>query len=98
MKKKDIARQIADKHGGISLVEAADMVNCILDCLADGLEESDKVLISGFGTFKWKGVQKRKIILPNGTETSSRDRKRIWFQPAQALKDRLNQPEDDHES
>ncbi|PIE02159.1 MAG: hypothetical protein CSA81_08590 [Acidobacteria bacterium] len=96
MNRKEMAQRVAEKHGGISVSEASETINKILELLTDALKSEDKLVISGFGTFKWKTTRKRKIVLPNGRETESKLKRRVWFQPAQRLKDRLNQPGEIH--
>ena len=99
--KKDLSKWVAEKHGGISIPETEKVMATILECLeegfAEGFAKGEKVLISGFGTFFWKEVKKRAIVLPNGSKVSSKDRKRLWFQPAQRLKSRVNETREEQE-
>jgi len=91
--KKDLYQWISSRHGGYSLAEAQRLTETVLDIMAEGLEKDGKVLISGFGTFYKKDVKKRDVILPDGSLVQSRERSRVWFQPARALKDRVNRTE-----
>lgn len=51
MTKKDVTERVAKKVG-LTKKAAADAVSTVLGSIRDGLSKGDKVVLTGFGTFK----------------------------------------------
>jgi integration host factor subunit beta len=51
MTKSELIERLADKHTGLSAMDASRIVDCILDCLQQGIIQGDRVDIRGFGAF-----------------------------------------------
>lgn len=90
MIKKDIARWLYERHGGLSLEETRDYTNILVDLLKDAVLENPQVTITHFGKFKHKTKAGREIALPNGDVLRTPPSKRIQFLPSPALKTYLN--------
>ncbi len=89
--KIDLAKAIYEKHGGISFREAKRIVDFILDTLRTRLEEGDKVLLSGFGTFEVVERKARKGRNPRtGSTLIIPARKSLTFQPSKLLTNAVN--------
>jgi len=67
MTKADLARVVYERHGGISNKEASRLVEVILGSIKQGLQNGERVQITGFGTFTVRGKKGRK-----GPEPSNR--------------------------
>jgi nucleoid DNA-binding protein len=91
MIKKDIIRAIYDRHGGITLAEAEQYTNTLIDLLKEAVREEDSVVITNFGKFRKKEVKPRNVTLPSGKETKTQGGERLQFIPSPKLKDFLNQ-------
>jgi nucleoid DNA-binding protein len=89
--KIELAKAIYEKHGGISFREAKRIVDFILDTLRARLEEGDKVLLSGFGTFEVVERKARKGRNPRtGATLIIPARKSLTFQPSKLLTNAVN--------
>ena len=51
MTKKDVTERVAKKVG-LTKKAAADAVSTVLGSIRDGLSKGDKIVLTGFGTFK----------------------------------------------
>jgi DNA-binding protein HU-beta len=63
MNKGDLIEKVAE-HTGESKAGAARMVEAVLDCIIQGVQQQEKVSITGFGTFKKKRRKARTGINP----------------------------------
>ena len=71
--------------------EAEDLVDTVFDTITDSLLEGNKVLISGFGTFKVNHRKERKGVSPKTKEIMTIPAsKTLTFKPSNRLKDSMN--------
>ncbi len=76
---------------GLSRTESADLVNSVLDLIADELVKGSTVKLSSFGTFRVR--QKRERIGRNpktGEEVPITPRRVLVFRPSQVMKNVVN--------
>lgn len=68
--------------------ESVQITNCIFSILRDALRNGDKVVISGFGSFKVVMARARRFLNPKtGRETLLEARRKIKFHPAKHFLD-----------
>jgi nucleoid DNA-binding protein len=85
--KDDLSKAIYEVHGGISFADARRIVDLILDLIKGRLIRGEKVLVSGFGSFRVVKRRDRKGINPQtGESIVIRGRKAISFKPSKNLK------------
>ena len=90
MNKNELIRAIANKLG-ITLKEAAENLDGVLDAITDGLNAGKKVQISGFGTFSLKIKDAREGVNPKtGAKISIAASKIPAFKFGKAYKDSFN--------
>lgn len=93
MTKADLARIVYERHGGISNKEAARLVDLILELVKKGLQEGERVQISGFGTFVVRQKKERKGRNPQtGEEMTILPRKAVLFRPSKAFQNGFGRP------
>ena len=74
-------------HGGMSYADSAKIVDLILETIKGKLGTGEKVLLSGFGSFRVVLRKDRKGINPQtGASMIIRGRKAIAFKPSKYLK------------
>lgn len=96
MIKRDIARLLYERHGGLSLEETKDYTSILIDLLKDSVLEHPEVTVTHFGKFRHKNKSGREIALPTGEILRTPPSKRVQFLPSPALKTFLNaQPTED---
>jgi integration host factor subunit alpha len=77
---------------GLSRNESADLVESVLDELADHLIEGETVKVSSFGSFYVREKGERIGRNPKtGEEVPILPRRVLVFRPSHVLKDRINQ-------
>jgi nucleoid DNA-binding protein len=87
MNKDDLAEAVYRAHGGMSYMDARLMVDRILTIIKGRLVRGEKVLLSGFGTFRVVARRDRKGVNPQtGGDIVIRGRKAISFKPSKYLK------------
>ena len=87
MNKNDLTRAVHDVHGGMSHADAAKIVDLMLDTIKNRLVQGEKVLLSGFGSFRVVVRKDRKGINPQtGAAMVIRGRKAVSFRPSKYLK------------
>ena len=87
MNKDDLSKAIYELHGGISFADARRIVDLILDLIKGRLIKGEKVLVSGFGSFRVVKRKDRKGINPQtGEAIVIRGRRAISFKPSKNLK------------
>ena len=87
MKKIDIAHAVHAAHGGISFVKAEDIVDRVLSIIKQRLANGEKVLISGFGSFRVVRRKDKKGVNPQtGAPLTIAARNTIVFKPSKYLK------------
>jgi nucleoid DNA-binding protein len=85
--KNDLSKAVHDVHGGMSYAEALRIVDLILDTIKQRLVRGEKVVISGFGTFRTVQRQDRRGVNPKtGDSMIIPGRKAITFRPSRNLK------------
>ncbi len=87
MNKDDLSKAVYEVHGGMSFTEARKVVDLILDLVKKRLTAGEKVLLSGFGSFRVVKRRDRKGINPQtGGPILIPGRKVITFKPSKNLK------------
>ena len=90
MNKSDLIRAIANK-AGVTLKEADTAFQAFLDVVSEGLNNGEKIQISGFGTFELKSKEAREGINPKtGDKISISASKTPVFKFGKAYKDSFN--------
>jgi len=85
--KNDITRSVYEIHGGISFADARKIVDLILSIIKERLVDGDKVLISGFGSFRVVNRKERRGVDPQtGMPMVIPGRKVVVFRPSKYLK------------
>ena len=80
MTKADIARIVYERHGGLSNREAARLVDLVFDVVKSRLISSERVQITGFGTFSIRQKQGRRGRNPQtGEEMVIKPRRSVVF-------------------
>lgn len=75
---------------GLSKNESADLVEAVLDHMADALVAGEQVKISSFGTFSVREKTARVGRNPKtGTEVTIEPRRVLTFRPSHLMKDRV---------
>jgi integration host factor subunit alpha len=76
---------------GLSRTESADMVNSVLDLIADELVLGNTVKLSSFGTFMLRDKRQRMGRNPKtGEEVPITPRRVLVFRPSQVMKNIVN--------
>jgi nucleoid DNA-binding protein len=74
-------------HGGMSYADARMIVDLILTIIKARLKLGEKVVLSGFGTFRVVSRRDRKGVNPQtGSEMVIRGKKAVSFKPSKYLK------------
>ncbi|MCD7949987.1 MAG: HU family DNA-binding protein [Erysipelotrichaceae bacterium] len=90
MNKKELIDTVAQKQD-LTKKEAESLVNVVFDTMTESLLSGDKVLISGFGTFKVNDRKARKGVSPKTKEPMIIPASRtVSFKPSNRLKDAMN--------
>lgn len=95
MNKKTLTRadlsETLHRNIGLSRTESADMVNSVLDLVADALVEGQSVKLSSFGTFMVRAKRERMGRNPKtGEEVPITPRRVLVFRPSQVMKNVIN--------
>ena len=95
MEKKTLTRadlsETLHRNIGLSRTESADMVNNVLDLVADALIEGQSVKLSSFGTFMVRAKRARMGRNPKtGEEVPITPRRVLVFRPSQVMKNVVN--------
>ncbi|WP_249030232.1 HU family DNA-binding protein [Tannockella kyphosi] len=90
MNKKELVESLSEKRN-ITKKEAEVFVDTIFDTITDQLVADEKVLISGFGTFKVNHRNERKGVSPKTQEVMTIPASStVNFKPSNRLKDAMN--------
>ncbi len=95
MNKKTLTRadlsETLHRNIGLSRTESADMVNSVLDLVADALVDGQSVKLSSFGTFMVRAKRERMGRNPKtGEEVPITPRHVLVFRPSQVMKNVIN--------
>lgn len=90
MRKPDLAAAIADQ-ADISKDKANEVINILLDSIADAVRQDDTVNLIGFGSFVRRERAARMGKNPQtGEAIEIAASKTVVFKPGKALKDAVN--------
>ena len=90
MNKKELIEAVAAKQG-LTKKQTEEIVDSVFDEMMKKLLDGEKVLISGFGTFKVIDRKERRVVSPmNKEEIIIPASKSISFKPSIVLKDDMN--------
>lgn len=91
MTKTDLIESVRERLGIYTKRESADIVNATLDVMKEALKASEKVKITGFGSFTVRSKKKRLGRNPKtGQLVEISPRKVCTFKPSQMLKKSMN--------
>lgn len=90
MNTTDLTEKLAAAHG-LTKAAAKAIVDDFLKAISDAAVAGDEVNFPGFGKFKTKATPAREARNPStGATIQVAAGKKVTFQPAKALKDKLN--------
>lgn len=90
MNKSQLIERIA-KEEGITIKNAANVVNIVFDSMADSLAKGDRVEIRGFGSFKVKNYNSYQGRNPKtGEIIQVREKKLPYFKVGKEMKERVD--------
>ena len=91
MNKKELIDIVSQKKD-LTKKDAEALVDTVFDTMIESILNGDKVLISGFGTFKVINRKERRVVSPmNKEEITIPASKSISFKPSVVLKEDMNQ-------
>lgn len=87
MNKADIVEQMAEAMDK-SKKDSEKILNCLLECIGDALNEGEKIQLVGFGTIEVRERQPRKGRNPQSGEVINIPGARVpAFKPGKALRE-----------
>ena len=90
MNKKELVETVS-KERNLTKKDAEILVDTVFNTITRSVVEGDKVLISGFGTFKVNSRKERKGVSPKTKEMMIIPAsKTVSFKPSNRLKDAMN--------
>jgi integration host factor subunit beta len=90
MNKSQLIERIA-KEEGITIKNAANVVNVVFDSMSDSLAKGDRVEIRGFGSFKVKSYSSYQGRNPKtGEIIKVREKKLPYFKVGKEMKERVD--------
>ena len=90
MNKKELIDIVSLKKD-LTKKDAEALVDTVFDTMIESILNGDKVLISGFGTFKVNNRKERKVVSPKTKEAMIIPAsKTVSFKPSNRLKDAMN--------
>ena len=90
MNKKELIDIVSLKKD-LTKKDAEALVDTVFDTMIESILNGDKVLISGFGTFKVNNRNERKAVSPKTKEMMIIPAsKTVSFKPSNRLKDAMN--------
>ncbi len=86
MIKSELVEEVAEK-ADTTKKETKEIVDTFLDSIQDALARGEKVVISGFGTFRTTMVKEREVVVPGTNERVTVEPHRAArFSPGKGLK------------
>lgn len=84
MTHKQLLEQVRRALGGTATQSAAELaLNAVTQAIRDGLAEDGEVKLAGFGSFRYKTVAARRLMLPhNGESIQLPQRQVLRFVPS----------------
>jgi integration host factor subunit alpha len=96
MTKADIARAVHSRIGGLSMKEAAELVELIFETMKETLGRGEKIKISSFGNFVPRDKRERQGRNPQtGESLVLAERRVLVFKESAILRLALNPRQDD---
>jgi integration host factor subunit beta len=90
MNKSQLIERIA-KEEGITIKNAASVVNVVFDSMSDSLSKGDRVEIRGFGSFKVKSYDSYQGRNPKtGEIIQVKEKKLPYFKVGKEMKERVD--------
>jgi len=90
MNKSQLIERIA-KEEGITIKNAASVVNVVFDSMSDSLAKGDRVEIRGFGSFKVKSYESYQGRNPKtGEIIQVKEKKLPYFKVGKEMKERVD--------
>jgi integration host factor subunit beta len=90
MNKSQLIERIA-KEEGITIKNAASVVNVVFDSMSDSLAKGDRVEIRGFGSFKVKSYNSYQGRNPKtGEIIKVKEKKLPYFKVGKEMKERVD--------
>ena len=90
MNKSQLIERIA-KEEGITIKNAASVVNVVFDSMSDSLAKGDRVEIRGFGSFKVKSYNSYQRRNPKtGEIIQVKEKKLPYFKVGKEMKERVD--------
>ena len=90
MNKSQLIERIA-KEEGITIKNAASVVNVVFDSMSDSLAKGDRVEIRGFGSFKVKSYNSYQGRNPKtGDIIQVKEKKLPYFKVGKEMKERVD--------
>lgn len=90
MNKKELIDIVSEKRD-LTKKDAEMLVDTVFETMIESMRNGDKVLISGFGTFRVNNRKERKGVSPKTKETIIIPASRtVTFKPSNCLKDAMN--------
>lgn len=69
MNRKEFQESVRSALGGTATTMAAELaLDAVIHAITDGLQEDGEVKLAGFGTFRLKQRQPRRLLLPGSGE------------------------------
>lgn len=92
MNKKDVIKEVANRHSDITQKKIGEIVDEVLDVIKENLVKGDKVLFAGFGSFEVAERAAREGRNPQTGDTVIIPSCKVpKFKPGKVLKDYVNQ-------
>ena len=87
MNKNDLARAVYQTHGGMSFADAIRIVDTMLEIIKKRLVEGQRVVLSGFGSFRVVRRRDKKGVNPQtGSSITIAGRNAVRFKPSKYLR------------
>jgi DNA-binding protein HU-beta len=91
MTKKELAKKIAES-AEMTQTQASECLSAVLDCIGEALQQGNKVVLPGFGTFSVSNRAERQGKNPSTGESITIPASKVpKFKAGSVLKDKINQ-------